>query len=483
MPIFASVGNGTLKLQWDSAEIGTFTANFSGSYWITEAAPAPPSPVEITTICPVDQPVLDEPYSYQFEATGGKKPYTWSIISGSLPTGLTLNSALGIISGTPTDDGSFPYTLQVSDASEPPLTASIDCEFVIAPTPSSFDYYSDFVVNADQVPSTQSEFPVGIVWTDDRFKSISNGGHVASIDGFDIRPYDPTGTTPRTFELVWYDPTTGSFEMWVLMPSIDDADVIRMKYGNPSLVADGSSPTTWPSSYGLVQHYGSPTTLTLEDSTSNGNDGTGFNTPTASAGQLGGAVNLELASSQYVEVPDAALLRCSNTDSMTWEFWIYRTGSGPLNQFLFDKKGAGPSYTGWDFRLQGGGAADIFRGRLISDFGGGDYIANNILAFTIATGWTYLVVTYDGSGLNTGLNFWRNDIAAPMDRHGSLTGSSSSTAALDIGAEGGATFFDGKFDEVRISKGVVRSDDYKTTSYNNQVSMAGFWTLDTEVVT
>jgi hypothetical protein len=38
-------------------------------------------------------------------ATGGTAPYTYSIISGTLPTGLTLNSATGSISGTPTVAG------------------------------------------------------------------------------------------------------------------------------------------------------------------------------------------------------------------------------------------------------------------------------------------------------------------------------------------------------------------------------------------
>ncbi len=136
--IFANTANGTLQVQLIPSGTGERTMNYSGSYWITKAGPAPPSPIEITTICPVDQPVLDEPYTpYQMEATGGKKPYHWSIGAGALPTGMTIHPLTGVISGTPTVDGTFPYSPKVSDSSEPPLTAQIDCEFVIDPIASA----------------------------------------------------------------------------------------------------------------------------------------------------------------------------------------------------------------------------------------------------------------------------------------------------------------------------------------------------------
>ena len=53
-------------------------------------------------------------YNSTLSASGGSTPYTWTLFSGALPTGLTLNTA-GTISGTPTTAGTFRFTVQVSD--------------------------------------------------------------------------------------------------------------------------------------------------------------------------------------------------------------------------------------------------------------------------------------------------------------------------------------------------------------------------------
>jgi uncharacterized delta-60 repeat protein len=56
-------------------------------------------------------------YSSTFKATGGKAPYTWSLVSGSLPAGLTANAS-GTITGTPgaLAAGTYNPTFRVTDA-------------------------------------------------------------------------------------------------------------------------------------------------------------------------------------------------------------------------------------------------------------------------------------------------------------------------------------------------------------------------------
>jgi len=55
-------------------------------------------------------------YSYTVLATGGAGAYTWSVSSGALPTGLSINSSTGAITGTPTVSNNYTATIQVQDA-------------------------------------------------------------------------------------------------------------------------------------------------------------------------------------------------------------------------------------------------------------------------------------------------------------------------------------------------------------------------------
>jgi hypothetical protein len=58
-------------------------------------------------------------YNATLMADGGATPYTWSIVSGTLPAGLSLDSGTGIISGMPTASGDSTFTAKVSDNSTP----------------------------------------------------------------------------------------------------------------------------------------------------------------------------------------------------------------------------------------------------------------------------------------------------------------------------------------------------------------------------
>jgi len=47
-------------------------------------------------------------------ATGGATPYTWSVVWGALPDGVSLGSA-GLVNGSPTNGGTFSFIVQVAD--------------------------------------------------------------------------------------------------------------------------------------------------------------------------------------------------------------------------------------------------------------------------------------------------------------------------------------------------------------------------------
>jgi hypothetical protein len=60
--------------------------------------------------------VLNSAYNQTIVATGGVAPYTYAVTTGALPDGLSLDSATGLISGTPTAGGSFDFTITATDS-------------------------------------------------------------------------------------------------------------------------------------------------------------------------------------------------------------------------------------------------------------------------------------------------------------------------------------------------------------------------------
>jgi hypothetical protein len=98
------------------------------SLTISSSAPAPLAIT--TTSLPNGQD--GNAYSATLAATGGTTPYNWSVSSGTLPAGLSLNAATGAITGTPSATASAtPLTFTVSDSGLPVQTKSINLALTI----------------------------------------------------------------------------------------------------------------------------------------------------------------------------------------------------------------------------------------------------------------------------------------------------------------------------------------------------------------
>lgn len=74
-----------------------------------------PGPPNITTTS-LPNGSFNNSYNQTVNVSGGIAPLTWGVIAGGLPTGLSLNSSNGVISGTATAAGTFNFTVRVTDA-------------------------------------------------------------------------------------------------------------------------------------------------------------------------------------------------------------------------------------------------------------------------------------------------------------------------------------------------------------------------------
>lgn len=72
-------------------------------------------------------------YSQTLTATGGTMPYTWSIASGALPAGFSLNSTTGAITGIPTTTGDSTFIVRVKDNNNVTTTQTLTITVTLSP--------------------------------------------------------------------------------------------------------------------------------------------------------------------------------------------------------------------------------------------------------------------------------------------------------------------------------------------------------------
>ena len=201
-PATSAVGTATFTVQATDSSSPAQVA--TGSESLTVGPSSDPLTVTTTTL---PELTAGEDYGAQLNSTGGVAPVTWSISSGSLPPGLSLDPASGTLSGTPTEAGPYDFTVQAADATSPvSQTATAELSITIDAPPSlsittagAFDgtegsYYSSTFQATGGVGSydwyiSSGSLPAGLSLDPD-------AGQVTGV---------PTGTGTSTFDVTVSD--------------------------------------------------------------------------------------------------------------------------------------------------------------------------------------------------------------------------------------------------------------------------------------
>src|SRR5437660_2466186 len=135
----STAGNYTVAASVRDSQSSPLTASKAFTLSITASTPSPVS--ILTTSLPTA--TSGSSYNTMLQASGGVSPYLWSITTGQLPLGLSLNASTGVISGTPSASGTYGFTAAVRDAQSTPQTASQALQVTVAAGTASGTIYDN----------------------------------------------------------------------------------------------------------------------------------------------------------------------------------------------------------------------------------------------------------------------------------------------------------------------------------------------------
>jgi hypothetical protein len=182
------------------------------------------SPLAIATSA-LTQAQVNTPYSASITAQGGLAPYTWSLYSGSLPSGLTLNRSSGVISGLVSRPGTFTFTTEVADASGHTTTRQLTLNATAPVSSGNFDGPAE--LPRTTVASTLADTP-------------APGRTIAVQAGANLQTSINNANCGDTLQLQAGATFTGSFTLPAKACDDNNWIIIRTSAPDASLSAEGT---------------------------------------------------------------------------------------------------------------------------------------------------------------------------------------------------------------------------------------------------
>jgi len=313
----------------------------------------------------------------------------------------------------------------------------------------------ELTINASQVPSTQTDFPVLV---NSIFPSLIG----IALD--ELR-FTKSDNLQLEYEIQKFDTLTGELIAWIKMPTISDGDNIRIYYDNPLAVDEQDSAAVWVD-YRVAWHLnqtpilGSPSIL---DSTGNNNSATPTGGVTQVAGKIGNGLNFDgIDGSLTGDIPIGASFYASiwvKSNVVNWNETAFIFSSREPNGFIIHPN-------------LGSKEVDVFVFKTGSGFEKGIEVFPSDITVFHRYGLQFDAVT--------------NTIQTIFD--GVITGSVVKVTPRDalstIGPRIGQDNASGRFGNMVGNHATIHnslvSADFFTTEFNNQNDSTAFYSIGTE---
>ncbi len=365
---------------------------------------------------------------------------------------------------------------------------------------SSYGYQKVITIDHTNIGSNLTDYPLLIDAQDNDLKSTVNGGHVQSSSGYDIAFYDKN-TNKLDHEIELYNETTGKYVAWVKIPTVSSSEDTKvfMVYGKSGVTTNPSTVATWNDDFLAVYHFSDDvSSTTFNESTANSSDGTAPAAITRITGKAGYGREFN-GSSDFIWVDDTDLhadfpsKNASATTEFTISAWVYLDDISDRGPFVSKQTGGSGNERGYVFMLEDNQKMKLeaFQSDNTNCSDGRWEIYSTS---TVSTGnWYNVAVTYKFDGTNSesrlyidGSEVAYDEICSNAPIRNNWGPIQSNDRDFEIGRyywlSSYVKYFDGKLDEVRVSKKAF-SADWIAVEYTNVTSSTDLYSVSDEEAT